>query len=91
MTHAHQPLADLPDSDQTLADLTEQISFRLQAGERVHAEDYARRYPAYASLIRWLLPALRILVAFGRATERDPRREIVEVTPNNSLEQERDP
>jgi hypothetical protein len=59
--------------DPALAELTEQITLRLQAGERVLAEDYITRYPDWAGPIRRLFPAVRDLVRLGRtvAGERD--------------------
>jgi hypothetical protein len=52
-----------------LAELTEQITRRLQDGEPVDLEEYARRCPRCAGPIRRLLPTLRGLAALDRATE----------------------
>jgi hypothetical protein len=62
---------DLAAVDPALADLTEQITRRLQAGERVLAEDYIARYPAWAEPIRRLFPAVRDLVRLGRGAARN--------------------
>jgi hypothetical protein len=52
-----------------LAELTEQITRRLQDGEAVDLEEYARRFPRCAGPIRRLLPTLRGLAALDRASE----------------------
>jgi eukaryotic-like serine/threonine-protein kinase len=52
-----------------LADLTEQITRRLQDGEAVDLEEYARCFPRCAGPIRRLLPMLRGLANLARATE----------------------
>jgi hypothetical protein len=52
-----------------LAELTEQITRRLQGGEAVNLEEYALRYPLCAGPIRRLLPMLRMLASLDRATE----------------------
>ena len=55
--------------DPVLAKLTEQITRKLQAGEVVEFEDYARRYPRWAGPIRRLLPTLLQLSELDHATE----------------------
>jgi hypothetical protein len=52
-----------------LADLTEEITRRLQDGEAVDLEEYARRFPRCAGAIRRLLPMLRGLATLARAPE----------------------
>jgi hypothetical protein len=52
-----------------LAELNEQITRRLQDGEAVDLEEYARRFPRCAGPIRRLLPTLRGLATLARATE----------------------
>jgi hypothetical protein len=71
------PSNDLFPVHPELAALTEQITRRLQAGERVLAEDYIARYPAWAESIRRLFPAVRDLVRLGEREEperRHPRK-----------------
>jgi hypothetical protein len=53
--------------DPLLARLAEQVTRRLQAGERVDADDYIDRYPARAGSIRGLLSVLHELAALGRS------------------------
>jgi hypothetical protein len=72
--------SDLGSSDETvaldeLAELTEQITRRLQGGVGVDLEEYVRRHPRCAGPIRRLLPTLLGLASLGRATEpgRDER------------------
>jgi hypothetical protein len=55
--------------DPILAELTEQLTRKLQAGEVVDVEDWCRRYPRCAGPIRRLLPTLRQLAGLDPATE----------------------
>jgi serine/threonine protein kinase len=67
------PLAGPPDADPTndaLADLVEELTGRLQAGEPVDPDAVARAYPAYAPQLRELLPALQALAG---AADPSPR------------------
>jgi hypothetical protein len=59
------------DPEPDFLDLTEQITQRLQAGELVHAGDYARSYPQWAGAIGRLLPTILDLVYYGRTVARD--------------------
>jgi hypothetical protein len=52
-----------------LAELTEQITRRLQDGEVVNLEEYVRRCPGCAGPMRRLLPMLRALASMDRATD----------------------
>jgi hypothetical protein len=54
-----------------LAELTEQITRRLQDGEVVNLDEYALRFPGYVGPIRRLLPTLRGLASLHRATKPD--------------------
>ncbi|WP_406694721.1 serine/threonine-protein kinase [Singulisphaera sp. Ch08] len=51
-----------------LAELAEEITGRLQAGEVIDLDDYAVRYPEWAVAIRHLMPILREMAALGRTT-----------------------
>jgi hypothetical protein len=62
------------DPNLNLAALAELLAHRIQSGEQVEVEDYARRYPAWAEAIRKLMPAIRDLAAFGRTMTGDPRK-----------------
>ena len=48
-----------------LARVVEEITGRLQRGERVDASQYVRQYPEHADSLRELLPALEALDALG--------------------------
>lgn len=50
-----------------LAELAEEITRRLQAGEAVDFDDYAVRYAEWASSIRHLMPILREMAELGRS------------------------
>ena len=52
-----------------LADLTEQVTSRLQDGKAIDLEEYGRRFPRCAGPIRRLPPTLRGLASLDRATE----------------------
>ena len=64
---------DKAEPDPTLLALTEQITAKLQAGERVNIAEYVNRYPQWAGPLRRLLPTMCDLVNFGRAVNRDRR------------------
>lgn len=53
--------------DPVLARLAEQVTRRLQSGDRVDAEDYVGRYPSRAGSIRRLVSVLDNLTALGRS------------------------
>jgi serine/threonine protein kinase len=48
-------------ADPLLADIVEEVTARLQAGEVIDWEGYAQRYPDKADQLRALLPALQML------------------------------
>jgi serine/threonine protein kinase len=48
-------------SDQTLALLVEQLTAKLQAGQRSEAEAFVQAHPEHAAALRELLPALHML------------------------------
>ena len=51
-----------------LGQIADEFTRRLQHGEKPDIEDYARRYPDMADMLRQVLPALQVM---GSA-ERDP-------------------
>lgn len=61
------------DEGSPLAELSEQITRKLQAGDPVEAGDFLERYPACSTPIRRLLPTLRELAELGRSISRDRR------------------
>lgn len=65
-------------------ELAEQFLQRYRAGERPALTEYTERYPALASEIRELFPALVMLEEagpVGRSAERPPSRSALEVIP----------
>ncbi len=54
--------------DDILAELFDELTNRLQAGEAVDIEPYLRRYPEYEATLKSFLPAIEILVGLGRST-----------------------
>ena len=54
-------------ADELLDDLFEEITARVQAGEPVDIEQYARRLPQHAERIRSLFEATRAVVMLGRS------------------------
>jgi serine/threonine-protein kinase len=59
------------DLDPALAELAEEITQRLQAGETVDVDDYAARHPEWADPIRRLMPVLREMADLGQSSARD--------------------
>jgi eukaryotic-like serine/threonine-protein kinase len=55
-------------SDVILAEVVEEFTNRLQAGESVDVESYLRRHPEHAERLRQLLPALELLADLGRSS-----------------------
>jgi serine/threonine-protein kinase len=53
--------------DPVLTELAEEITCRLQAGERVDIEEYAGRHPEWADQLRRLEPVLRGMAEMGRS------------------------
>ena len=62
------------DDEVALADLTEEISRRLESGEIVNGDDLGDD-PGTAGPIRQLLPALRTMVSLGDQVARERERE----------------
>jgi serine/threonine protein kinase len=68
----HAPLAPpSAPADRALTDLVEEFAARLQAGEVIDAETFARAHPAHAEHLRRLLPAVRVLAEVGRTPSGD--------------------
>jgi serine/threonine protein kinase/WD40 repeat protein len=61
------PRGESPSADEALADLVEQLTNRLQAGEPVDAEEVLRQHPRLADQLRRLLPTLQAFAALGPA------------------------
>src|SRR5262249_14802358 len=59
-------------ADRVLAELIEELTRKLQAGEPVDLEAYAAEDPGRAEQLRELLPALRVLADLGSAAGPDP-------------------
>ena len=55
-----------------LAEVVEEFTNRLQAGESVDVESYIRRHPEQAERIRQLLPALELLADLGHSLHTGP-------------------
>jgi serine/threonine-protein kinase len=55
-------------ADPVLDALVEELTNRLQAGEVVDVDDYARKYPDHVETLRRVLPTLEVLVALGQST-----------------------
>jgi serine/threonine protein kinase/Flp pilus assembly protein TadD len=49
------------DNEQRLADLVEEITRRVQAGESVDVDEYARTYSEHGEELRQVFPAMRVL------------------------------
>jgi eukaryotic-like serine/threonine-protein kinase len=54
-----------PSLESLIADVADEFTERLGRGERVDAEEYARRHPAIADVIRRVLPALQVMRLSG--------------------------
>ncbi len=63
MIDTYRPLSEC--DDESLADLIEEISQRLQAGGSIDLDLYCRQYPSHAAQLRQLVPALDILHRVG--------------------------
>jgi WD40 repeat protein/serine/threonine protein kinase len=53
--------ADSPSVESLLAEVTDDFMERAARGERPDVEDYARRYPNLAAVLRQVLPALQVI------------------------------
>ena len=57
--------------EQQVADLLEQVTQRIQAGESVDLAALAREHPQCAEQLRQLFPAMRVLTEIGQHAEGD--------------------
>lgn len=73
-----------PEGDSRLAELTEEITRRLLAGEVFDAEAYVAQHPDCAEPIRELLPTMHHLVELARIVERE-RHGGLRPDPSHSL------
>ena len=64
-------LNDKSDSASQLADLVAEIRRRLQAGEHVDLDSFARQCPAHIDEIRELLPAMQLLADLGNSKDAE--------------------
>jgi serine/threonine protein kinase/tetratricopeptide (TPR) repeat protein len=55
------------DSDQSLGDLIEELSLRVEAGDQIDLSKFLEAHPQHAEELRGLLPALRLLADFSRS------------------------
>jgi eukaryotic-like serine/threonine-protein kinase len=67
MTVPAGPAPQVSDVDPVLAELVEEFTGRLQAGEALDAEGFAREHPDRADQLRRLLPALQALADLGNS------------------------
>jgi serine/threonine protein kinase/tetratricopeptide (TPR) repeat protein len=62
------------DGDADLAECVEEWTRRLQAGESIDVEDYARRHPSIAERLRMLLPTIEMMAELGHSQVLDGSR-----------------
>jgi WD40 repeat protein/serine/threonine protein kinase len=72
MTQPVRSLASTTGADPILDELIEAFANRLQTGERVDLEEYAREHAERADELRRILPALVVLADLGRSTDARP-------------------
>jgi hypothetical protein len=82
MSELQSPPARGSTADAVLSDLFDEITAKLQAGEPVDVDAYARDYPELAEPLRRLLPAVHVLADLGLSAARGEAA----VAPNSSLE-----
>jgi serine/threonine protein kinase len=73
-TSAGDPAPSASGTSPALDRLVEELTNKIQAGELIDPEAYARQYPEYAESIRQFLPALEVLADLGRSTARGAAR-----------------
>ncbi len=59
--------ADVSCSNPLLAELLEELTNKLQLGERVDLDEYVRQHPDFAEPLQRLLPALEVLIDLGQS------------------------
>ena len=76
--------------DPALAELVEEVTRAVQAGEPVEIDELVARMPAHAEMLRRLLPALRQLAGLGSGStvvsvvEYSPEQRVFENSPKGS-------
>jgi serine/threonine protein kinase len=71
MSQTEPPLSHASADDPVLADLVEELTARLQAGQAVDWEEHCRRHPAQADELRRLRPDLQALADLGTRAVQD--------------------
>src|SRR5436305_10996678 len=87
MNIQERPPTDVAE-DQILAELVEEYTSRLQAGERMRYSDFAREHPEHGELLRRLLPTLHVLADAGGSEPKAAGAEAAsggEVGPRDGL------
>jgi serine/threonine protein kinase/Flp pilus assembly protein TadD len=75
-------------SHQSLADLIEELSLRVEAGDNIDLSKFLEDHAQHAEELRGLLPALRLLVDFSRSSTAHvpvPTAEGIESPPSSDL------
>jgi WD40 repeat protein/serine/threonine protein kinase len=67
MTLPLTPASQAPSAEHSLADLIEELSARLEAGEPADLSRYLEDHPEHAAELRRLFPALQLLADFSRS------------------------
>src|SRR5438046_2790659 len=83
----HGPHTNEATEDGVLAELVEEYTTRLQAGEQMHWSEFADAHPGRVEDLRRLLPALHMLAAAGASTPptRDlPTDDMLQAAPRTS-------
>src|SRR5262249_37282055 len=75
MTQSVPPLMPATGTDPILDDLIDAFAARLQTGEPVDPEAYAREHPERAEALRRILPAMMVLAELGRLEATQPPEE----------------
>jgi serine/threonine protein kinase/Flp pilus assembly protein TadD len=75
MTSQRRSVAPIGEEELAIADLIEEFTARLQAGESIDAEAFAAEHPSYAEKLRGLLPGVQVLAELehsGSDADSDP-------------------
>ena len=77
MMAAHGTLSQLTEADPVLAELVEEITNKIQAGESIDLSTYEREHPEYVEQLHKLLPAIEVLAELGNpsATQTSSARQ----------------
>ena len=63
-------------ADRELADLVEAFAKRMEAGEALDVESFAREHPDHADELRQLLPGVQVLADLGRNADGSPQANV---------------